>query len=44
MAPIRQALAELPGYALVLLAMSPNDTAERFLARDAFWAAVMRLT
>jgi hypothetical protein len=43
-APIRQALAELPGYALVLLAMSPNDTAERFLARDAFWAAVMKRT
>ena len=42
MAPIRQALGELPGYALVLLAMSPNDTAERFLARDAFWTAVMR--
>jgi hypothetical protein len=44
MAPIRQALSELPGYALVLLAMSPNDTAERFLARDAFWAAVMKQT
>ena len=44
MAPIRQALGELPGYALVLLAMSPNDTAERFLARDAFWAAVMKRT
>jgi hypothetical protein len=42
MAPIRQALSELPGYALVLLAMSPNDTAERFLARDAFWTAVMK--
>jgi hypothetical protein len=42
MAPIRQALGELPGYALVLLAMSPNDTAERFLARDAFWIAVMK--
>jgi hypothetical protein len=25
----------------VLLAASPNDTAERFMARDAFWAAVM---
>jgi len=44
MAPIRQALSELPGYAVVLLAMSPNDTAERFLARDAFWAAVMEQT
>ena len=44
MTPIRQALSELPGYALVLLAMSPNDTAERFLARDAFWAAVIKRT
>jgi hypothetical protein len=44
MAPIRQALGELPGYALVLLAMSPNDTAERFLASDAFWIAVMKRT
>ena len=44
MAPIRQTLCELPGYALVLLAMSPNDTAERFLARDAFWTAVMKRT
>jgi hypothetical protein len=43
-APIRDAFGELPGYALVLLAMSPNDTAERFLARDAFWTAVMKRT
>jgi len=42
MTPIHQALCELPGYALVLLATSPNDTAERFLARDAFWTAVMK--
>jgi hypothetical protein len=39
--PVRQTLNELPGYALVLLAASPNDTAERVMARDAFWAAVM---
>lgn len=39
---IGEALERLPGYALVLLASSPNDTAERFLARDAFWTAVMR--
>ena len=39
---VEQALRGLPGYALVLLAASPNDTAERFMARDAFWAAVMR--
>ena len=41
-APLQTVLRELPGYALVLLAASPNDTAERFMARDAFWAAVMR--
>lgn len=43
-APLREAFGELPGYALVLLAMSPNDTAGRFLARDAFWTAVMKRT
>jgi hypothetical protein len=37
-------LCGLPGYALVLLAMSPNDTMERFMARDAFWTAVMKRT
>jgi hypothetical protein len=42
MAPIQQILCELPGYALVLLATSPNDTVERFTARDAFWTAVMK--
>jgi hypothetical protein len=40
MRPIAQALHRLPGYALVLLAASPSDTAERFMARDAFWTAV----
>jgi hypothetical protein len=44
MAPVERALRELPGYALVLLAASPNDTADRFMARDAFWAAVMKRT
>lgn len=42
MAPIERALGDLPGYALVLLAARPNDTAERFMARDAFWVAVMK--
>jgi hypothetical protein len=42
MAPVQETLCELPGYALVLLATSPNDTAERFMARDAFWTAVMK--
>jgi hypothetical protein len=41
MSPIEGALRQLPGYALVLLAASPSDTAERFMARDAFWTAVM---
>lgn len=41
MSAIVQALHRLPGYALLLLAASPSDTAERFMARDAFWAAVM---
>jgi len=41
MGSIVEALHRLPGYALVLLAASPSDTAERFMARDAFWAGVM---
>jgi hypothetical protein len=40
MSAIAQTLHRLPGYALVLLAASPSDTAERFLAREAFWTAV----
>ncbi|MGI9420743.1 MAG: hypothetical protein ACR2RA_23210 [Geminicoccaceae bacterium] len=44
MAPVADALQNLPGYAIVLLATSPNDTVERFTARDAFWNAVQRKT
>lgn len=44
MAPVAKALSGLPGYAIVLLATSPNDTVERFMARDAFWQAVQRKT
>ena len=44
MASVEQTLREMPGHALVLLAASPNDTAERFMARDAFWAAVTKRT
>lgn len=44
MAPIAEALGTLPGYAIVLLATSPNDTAERFVAREAFWQAVQKKT
>ncbi|MGI9508525.1 MAG: hypothetical protein ACR2QJ_04150 [Geminicoccaceae bacterium] len=40
MAPVAEALKTLPGYAIVLLATSPNDTVERFVARDAFWQAI----
>ncbi len=40
MGPVAEALNCLPGYAIVLLATSPNDTVERFMARDAFWQAV----
>jgi hypothetical protein len=39
--PVEAVLRRLPGHALLLLAASPNDTAERFMARDAFWAAVL---
>lgn len=34
-------LAGLPGHAFLLLAMSPNDSAESFHARDAFFAAML---
>lgn len=44
MAPVAEALGSLPGYAIVLLATSPNDTAERFMAREAFWQAVQKKT
>ncbi|MGI9498529.1 MAG: hypothetical protein ACR2P3_00700, partial [Geminicoccaceae bacterium] len=44
MEPVAEALKSLPGYAIVLLATSPNDTVERFMARDAFWHAVERKT
>jgi len=44
MAPVADALKNLPGYAIVLLATSPNDTVERFMARDAFWHAMQTKT
>ena len=44
MGPVAEALKTLPGYAIVLLATSPNDTVERFAARDAFWQAVEKKT
>ena len=33
-------LARRPGYAFLLLALCPNDSAESFAARDAFFAAM----
>ncbi len=44
MAPVADELGHLPGYAIVLLATSPNDTAERFMAREAFWQAMQKKT
>ena len=38
---IARLLTDLPGHAFLLLAMSPNDSAESFLARDAFFAAML---
>ena len=34
-------LAAWPGCAFLLLILSPSDSAESFLARDAFWAAML---
>ena len=34
-------LAGRPGCAFLLLILSPSDSAESFLARDAFWAAML---
>jgi hypothetical protein len=34
-------MAALPGHAFLLLAMSPSDSADSFLARDAFFAAML---
>lgn len=34
-------LSAWPGCAFLLLILSPSDSAESFLARDAFWAAML---
>ncbi len=44
MAEVGEVLKTLPGYAMVFLATSPNDTVERFMARDAFWQAMATKT
>ena len=36
-----QRLPAWPGCAFLLLIRSPSDSAESFLARDAFWAAML---
>ena len=38
---LQRELAKLPGYAFLLLTLSPNDSAESFIARDAFWTAML---
>jgi hypothetical protein len=38
---LQRELAGLPGYAFLLLTVCPNDTAESFMARDAFWTAML---
>ena len=38
---LARALRAWPGCAFLLLILSPSDSAESFLARDAFWAAML---
>ncbi|MCB1969412.1 MAG: hypothetical protein KDG54_03295 [Geminicoccaceae bacterium] len=38
---LEEAMSTLPGYAFMFLATYPNDSAESFMARDAFWAAML---
>ncbi len=38
---LRTVLARLPGFAFLILAVYPNDSAESFMARDAFWTAML---
>jgi hypothetical protein len=38
---VQDHLTRLPGYAFLLLTASESDSAETFMARDAFWAAVL---
>lgn len=37
------AMAQLPGFAFLFLVLYPNDSAESFMARDAFFAAMLGL-
>jgi hypothetical protein len=38
---LAERLPSWPGCAFLLLILSPSDSAESFLARDAFWAAML---
>ncbi len=38
---LREAMVRLPGFAFLFLILYPNDSAESFMARDAFWAAML---
>jgi hypothetical protein len=38
---LRAHLAKLPGFAFLMLAATQDDTTESFLARDAFWDAML---
>ena len=40
-AALRGHLANLPGFAFLILAATQDDTVESFLARDAFWDAML---
>lgn len=40
---LQRRLPAWPGCAFLLLILSPSDSAESFLARDAFWAAMLGL-
>lgn len=38
---LQAVMARLPGFAFLYLAVYPNDSAESFMARDAFWTAML---
>jgi hypothetical protein len=40
-AVLQAQLTGLPGFAFMLLTLYPNDSAESFMARDAFWTALL---
>ena len=38
---LQSEMTGLPGFAFLYLAVYPNDSAESFMARDAFWTAML---